>query len=326
MPNPIGRSSVNPYQSTDVNTCEEPAAPPAASPAGPEQCTSLDDQPLAHLTSKYRLDVNAFLDAEKREPANTLSDTAPSPDQKAIEYAELAHAAYGDAGPPGWHRLEPAELEAAGLDPKAFDTPNSGFKAALFRNEATGEFALAFAGTENLRDWVTNGNQGLGNVDAQYRQAAHLSVQVTDAVGQTTMIGHSLGGGLAATAAVASRNEAVTFNAAGVHANTLEYASTANEPAPNLPFIPPAAQVAVDRFQEWRAHDTTDLHVTNYRLQGDPLTALQDYTPIPGAQGAQVDVAAMLDYSGLDPSIRVQPHLLGAMIDGLRGREYGSRQ
>lgn len=325
MPNPIGRSSVNPYQSTDVNTCAEPAAPPAASPAGPEQGTSLDDQPLASLTSKYRLDVNAFLEAEKREPVSALPDTTPSQDAKAVEYAELAHAVYGDASPPGWHRLEPAELEAAGLDPKAFDTPNSGFKAALFQNKTTGEFALAFAGTENLRDWVSNGNQGLGNVDAQYRQAARLGVQVTDAVGQTTMIGHSLGGGLAATAAVASRNEAVTFNAAGLHANTLEFASTAKEPSPNLPLIHPVVQVAIDRFEEWRAHNTTDLHVTNYRMQGDPLTTVQDHLPIPEAQGAQVDVAALSEHPELTLSNAVQFHQLGPMIDGLRGREYGSR-
>lgn len=53
---------------------------------------------------------------------------------------------------------------------------------------------------------------------------------MTDAVGTTTMVGHSLGGGLASTAAIASRNEGVTFNAAGMHANTLNYARTAEEP------------------------------------------------------------------------------------------------
>jgi hypothetical protein len=325
MPDPIGRSSSNPYQAIDANTCAEPAATPAArpTPIAPEQCAEPVDPAVAQLTSKYRLDANAFLAAQEPITASAPPAAALTPNQRAIEYAELAHAAYDEkASPPGWHRLEAAELEAAGLDPNTFNTPETGFKAALFRNEATGEFALAFAGTEDGTDWRTNLNQGSGNVDSQYRQAAHLSVQVTDAVGQTAMIGHSLGGGLAATAAIASRNEGVTFNAAGVHANTLEFATTAREPAPKHLFVHPVAQLAVDRFEEWRTRETTSLHITNYRVAGDPLTTVQDLTPIPKAQGAQVDLAAAGDYDGFTVRGAVQLHLTGSVVDGLRAREY----
>lgn len=323
MPDPIGRSSSNPYQAIDANTCAEPAAPPAPTRAEPEQCAEPVDPAIAQLTSKYRLDVNAFLAAQEPSPASAPRAAEPTPNQTAIEYAELAHAAYdAKASPPGWHRLEAAELEAAGLDPKAFSTPETGFKAALFRNETSGEFALAFAGTEDGTDWRTNRAQGSGNVDLQYRQAANLSVQVTDAVGQTTMVGHSLGGGLAATAAVASRNEGVTFNAAGVHANTLEFATTANEPAPKHPLVHPVAQLAVDRFEEWRSHETSNLHVTNYRVEGDPLTTVQDLAPIPEAQGAQIDLAAAGDYNQFTIRGAVQLHLTGSVVDALRAREY----
>lgn len=328
MPDAIGRNSANPFETAHLDQCSEPTPAHATSRTtnDVQMCQESPDPAVAQLTSKYRPNVNAFLAAQEPAGASAPRVADPAPADKTIEYAQLAQAAYdSNASPPGWHRLEAAELEAAGLDPSAFGTPETGFKAALFRNEESGEFVLAFAGTEDGRDWLTNGNQGLGNVDTQYRQAANLSVAVTDAVGSTTMVGHSLGGGLAATASVASRNEGVTFNAAGVHANTLEFATTAQEPAPRHPLVHPAAQLVIDRFEEQHAHATTDLHVTNYRLQGDPLTALQELTPIPEAQGRQVDVAPVSDYNRFSPNDALQLHLAVPEIDALRGREYESR-
>lgn len=199
--------------------------------------------------------------------------------------------------------------------------PEAGFKAAVFQNERTGEFVLAFAGTElhNAEDVKADLNQGLGNPESQYRQATHLSVAVTDAVGTTTMVGHSLGGGLAATAAIASRSEAVTFNAAGLHANTIAYAQAGREPGVAPVPMYAATNMALHRFAEWRTHAETDSHITNYRVAGEPLTTLQGVAPIPEAQGKQIDVKAAPSTILADTP---QLHYIVPVIDALRGREF----
>ena len=82
---------------------------------------------------------------------------------------------------------------------------------------------LAYSGTDETKDWVTNFGQGLGFETAQYNEAIALARQAKVAYGEDVIItGHSLGGGLAATAAIAADIPAVTFNASGVHDRTLE--------------------------------------------------------------------------------------------------------
>lgn len=325
MPEPIGRSNSNPY-TFDPNTCSEPTAvdgPPPDNSGDNEPCSEPTDPAVAQLTSKYKPDLNAFLATQTNEPetspAAARTETKLAQTRKAIEYAQLAQSSYSEQGAaPGWHRFEAEELEAAGLDPKAFNDPESGFKAALDQNEKTGEFVLAFAGTEDGTDWGTNLAQGLGYLDAQYRQAAQLGVSVTDAVGTTTMVGHSLGGGLAATAAVATRSEAVTFNAAGVHANTIEYARTASEPGTSPIDAFPTIDATLDRFAEWHAHGETDKHVTNYSVLGEILTSGQSLVPVPEAQGKQIDLPPAGPTTIADT---VDLHYIEPVIDALRGRE-----
>jgi hypothetical protein len=329
MPDPVGKSSLNPYMTAEPDTCSEldrvatPTSPEVSFSACPDTSSSAA---VESLTSKYKVDLSGFWASQAGSAS--ASPAAPVPNQKLEEskrvtqYAELANAAYdSNVSVPGWHRLEPAELAAAGLDPKDFEDPETGFKAAMFQNEETNEFVLAFAGTEmkdpgDWTDWKANLNQGLGNLEPQYRQAAQLSVAVTDAVGTTTMVGHSLGGGLASAASLASRSEGVTFNAAGLHANTLDYARTAVEPQPAPLERPTVVGLVVDRLTENTAHRETDLHITNYRVEGEVLSSMQDLLPVPEAQGKQVD---------LRPAQQLNPlelHYGAPVIDALRGREY----
>ncbi|HJT98348.1 MAG TPA: Mbeg1-like protein [Rhodanobacteraceae bacterium] len=121
----------------------------------------------------------------------------------------------------GFTRMSDAELEAAGIDPASLDDPSTGFRAAIYEN-ADGQKVLAFAGTREGKDWYADGTQALGLPTAQYSQAVALATQAKAAFGDSMVVtGHSLGGGLASIASVATDSAAVTFNAAGVNDATI---------------------------------------------------------------------------------------------------------
>jgi len=133
----------------------------------------------------------------------------------------LARMAAGKV-PPGWEKLSDDQLRAAGLDPGLF-TSRDGFAARLYRNEA-GDVVLVFDGTDpkSGRDWGNNANQFLGRQSSQYDQALLLARSVKAVYGDELVIaGHSLGGGLASYAAVATDSPAVTFNPAAVSDQSL---------------------------------------------------------------------------------------------------------
>ena len=82
---------------------------------------------------------------------------------------------------------------------------------------------VAYAGSDEWKDWPHNLGQGLGFQDAQYDQAIALAQEAKRAFGDNVVLtGQSLGGGLAAAASMVNDIPAVTFNAAGVHDKTLE--------------------------------------------------------------------------------------------------------
>lgn len=103
----------------------------------------------------------------------------------------------------------------------------SGFKASLYYNEKENIYILAFAGTENLKDWVTDIRQGVGLDDGkrgQYRKAVELARKLQYKIKKENLVitGHSLGGGLASITSAVTGSNAYTFNAAGLHPKTLK--------------------------------------------------------------------------------------------------------
>ncbi len=152
---------------------------------------------------------------------------------------------------------------------QTWDDPHSGFRAALYQ-DGQGHYVLSFAGTEfsSLPDWRSNVRQAVGMGASQYTAAAILARSVTDRYGADHVVfaGHSLGGGLAAMAAIATGAPAYTFNAEGVHPKT-ERAAMALLPRPD--------------------HAGT---VHNYATAGDPLTAGQRATAAADARGTTVVV------------------------------------
>lgn len=215
-----------------------------------------------------------YVDGQKSQPID-------------VELMQIANAVYdpgvGSVG--NWTRVSDAELIAAGLDPAEFETPDTGFRAGLF-TDGDGNYVLGFSGSNaTWQDWVkTNFAQGLGLFAEQYDQAPALLEKVAnstlgDPTGQSTLrerealvtVGHSLGGGLAATAALVTDIPAVTFDASGVHDNTLRDLG-----------LDPAAAFA-------RAEGGL---IRRFNVDGDPLTAAQEdvwgLNNIPDAPGFEI--------------------------------------
>ena len=136
--------------------------------------------------------------------------------------------------------------------------PQDGFAAAL--HKIGGHYYLVFRGTQggSLRNWWANLRQALGFRSSQYEQARKLARAVFDKLGgNVTLVGHSLGGGLASAASFATGLRAITFNAAGLH-------SRYRTGAPG----------------EIRAH----------YIRGDPLSVVQDLVPfLPEAAGTRIE-------------------------------------
>jgi hypothetical protein len=186
--------------------------------------------------------------------------------QEAWDYANLADNSYlGQSGnetnskgemqvrtniPEGFERF--TDLERYGLRQDELEDSDSGLRVSLYINKNTGDLIVVFAGTDGTswQDKKTDGKQGLGMKTKQYEQvkalADKLGAVVTDR--NIVAIGHSLGGGEAAYFGAITKCKTITFNAAGVHKNTLSRA---------------------------RVTETEFSNITNYTTKNEPLTFIQ---------------------------------------------------
>jgi hypothetical protein len=139
------------------------------------------------------------------------------------ECALLSNAVYGNGGPlpPGWNVV------------RSFGG-SSGFAATLYNQPTTGQYVLAFKGTDPMSiadiqaDVGQIANGALGDNSGEYTAAVTIAKQVNDlsenlrtANSTLTLTGHSLGGGLASYAALVVHLPAYTFNAAGLSPKTI---------------------------------------------------------------------------------------------------------
>jgi hypothetical protein len=229
------------------------------------------------------------------------------PQMGDLDLARLANDVY-DLGPSevaGWRRLTPAELAASGFGPGELDDPRTGLRAAVYENN--GRYVVAFAGTDPADlalgpDLDTNANQALGLPGAQYAQVRAIADKANRAFGNSlAFTGHSLGGGLAAYAALRTRRPAVTFNAAGLHDNTLR--ST-------LPGDPEAAR-----------REATNGLVRGYHVRNEPVSFGQNGDgfdgddDIPSAVGHQIELSMPDD--PLTWGREIGGHGAGAVIESM---------
>lgn len=95
----------------------------------------------------------------------------------------------------------------------------------MYKNKDTGEYIVAFAGTNDLLDWRSNFDQAVGNGGEQYAQLSTQLGSIRNALGSNAVIvatGHSLGGWIATAAvSIGYVDKAVAFNPAGVHRDTI---------------------------------------------------------------------------------------------------------
>lgn len=190
---------------------------------------------------------------------------------------------------------DPKELAKAGLKPEDLKIDGTNFGAVVYKSGEPPAYTVSFRGTEEWlgSDMGANKDQALGKSDtAYYSRAQEIArkmeinnLQNGSPSPTTKFVGHSLGGGLASAAAVAVDGNATTFNAAGLHANTIAAGGRANG-------------------------NVTALHV-----KGEALTALQESTPAPDAFGNRK--------IGLDPPFNLTRDLLaqglGAALLGIKG-------
>ena len=142
--------------------------------------------------------------------------------ERNFEMAQLSGCAYAVAVSQCGDHWQSVTPESIGLSAYQFD--NEPFSATLFYNEQTGEYVLAFRGSDDVEDWKDNFGQAGGQATEQYQQAVALALALQAALPDETIsfTGHSLGGGLATAAALATGAHADVFNPAALHPDTAE--------------------------------------------------------------------------------------------------------
>ncbi|WP_038835090.1 DUF2974 domain-containing protein [Yersinia pseudotuberculosis] len=175
------------------------------------------------LADNVLYDSTSYTHGVTTGSTNVSISSGQRPQQADYSLALLAKDVYAPTSGNlnGFVRLSDERLLAAGIDPTALSDSASGFLAGIYSDNQ--QYVLSFAGTNDRHDWLSNIRQAVGYEDVQYNEAVALGKTAKMAFGDALVItGHSLGGGLAATAALATGTFAVTFNAAGVAKNTLK--------------------------------------------------------------------------------------------------------
>lgn len=130
---------------------------------------------------------------------------------------------------PDWRHLSAGSRQGQlpdQLKDAKFEDGDTGFRAMLYQSKDTRAIVIVYRGvkpTNIIQNSKTCACQGLGFGAAAYQQAIKLAKAVVEVYGdKVTFTGHSMGGGMAAAAAIATNRPAVTFNGAGLHPYTLE--------------------------------------------------------------------------------------------------------
>jgi len=207
-------------------------------------------------------------------PARSAPDIA-----RAQENALLAADVYNDraAPPTGFRVADQGDLDRLNLTPSMLEQPGSSFRARVY---VTGEgaderYVVAFRGSQTGEDWLNNFQQGTGLDSESYNKALAIGQRLSRSDAPVVLTGHSLGGGLASAAAVASGRPADTFNAAGLHGDTIADASRIASAATRTPgtveafHVPGEALTAAQRGTDgwlWGRADLPNAYGASHEL------------------------------------------------------------
>lgn len=222
----------------------------------------------------------------------------------AVERAKLAQNVYTpeQGAPEGWNNIsnDPKALQKMGLKPSDLSIQGSDFRAqvyapdpAVFGDSMPAE--VVFKGTTSKEDWANNFAQGMDNQSDYYQQSVTIGNKLARAGTPAHISGHSLGGGLASAASRSSGIAATTFNAAGLHPNTVSrYGGT-----------------------------LTNSAIDAYRVEGEVLTHVQEggfwdggplQSLLGGAMPDAVGAPHQLPGHGIN---RISRHGMDQVIDGI---------
>lgn len=146
---------------------------------------------------------------------------APNSGVSALTNAKLSNGIYGKnfTGADGY------TMVAGSL----VDDGKTGLRTAVFSNGTNNVQVFAGTSPSSLANWWANLTQALGFKSPQYEQGMKSATANYEKYGgNLSFTGHSLGGGIASASAIVTGGSAVTFNAAGVHNNTIGDFSRSN--------------------------------------------------------------------------------------------------
>ncbi|WP_313624929.1 phospholipase [Kosakonia sp.] len=205
------------------------------------------DEPTRPLTKAERWQERKNLISKGQRSVYPDAQTAANrlaENNVAVEKAKLAQNVYGRAGQPinalesmpdvpeGWVDIsnDKDALSAMGLTPKMLaDSPmEPDFFARVY---APDEYVfgkdmnptVVFRGTrpDKMIDWANNAAQGMDLRSSYYKNAVGIGRKIAQAGAKVDIAGHSLGGGLASAAGMASGKSTWTFNSAGLNSGTI---------------------------------------------------------------------------------------------------------
>lgn len=156
-------------------------------------------------------------------------------DMDEVENMRCAKAVYGARDgapvpiPPGFKAPSEEDLAGMGLTQDMLTPKGTQFTAAVYMKDPAvwgpspePAAVVAFRGsTVAGEDWKNNFAQGLNAESDYYRSAVEIGTALSGNGASAQIVGHSLGGGLASAAQGASGLPASTYNAAGLHPDTV---------------------------------------------------------------------------------------------------------
>lgn len=225
----------------------------------------------------------------------------------AVEKAKLAQHVYDPSkpAPEGWIDIsnDREALKAYGLTPEKLRlSGDSDFRAAVYVPDpdvfgTDMKPSVVFRGTQSAEDWKNNFAQGLNMESPYYRQAVAIGNAVGDSGMDVDFVGHSLGGGMTSAAATAAGLPGYTFNASGLHPETVgRYGGTNTTPSP-------------ENIQAYRVEDEMLTGLQEQGWKGTLGAAALGFV-FGGPLGAAIAAAAKIGLSAAMPNAIGTPHTL----------------
>lgn len=252
---------------------------------------------------------------EKKKKLNAAADRFAK-NNKAIEKARLAENVYkhDQPAPEGWKNIsdDPVALEKIGLRPRHLSKAGSEYRAQVYAPDPAvfgddQKTTVAFQGTqvEKGEDWSNNFAQGQDRESRYYRNSVGVGNRLAAKNADVEITGHSLGGGMASAAARASGRPATTFNAAGLHDNTVQrYGGTVHLPDP-------------ENIQAYRVNGEILTGVQEHGLMGTAATIAAGFA-LGGPWGAVVAAAAKIGLASAMPNAVGTPHVVDGSWDPIQ--------